>query len=62
MQNINEITEGLNQPEKWQKTLDNVLNLDGTCQAFGTTVDATIRKFSQLSNRAQNLGQQWIKL
>lgn len=50
--NILDITEALNQPEKWRQTLDNILLISKRVNRSWNTVDATLQNIYSLSNRA----------
>ncbi len=52
--NINEITDALNQPKKWAKTLDNILNFSERARHSWDTIDASIQNIYHLTNRAQH--------
>ncbi len=54
MQNIKEMTDALNQPDKYKKTIDNVLSLTERANRGCATLDQTLENFYQLSNRVQN--------
>jgi phospholipid/cholesterol/gamma-HCH transport system substrate-binding protein len=50
--NANEISEALNQPEKWRQTLDNVWTLSQRAHESLTTLDQSFNNLYDLTNRA----------
>lgn len=52
VENVLDITEALNQPEKWRQTLDNVLTFTERVNHSWNNVDATLQNFYSLSDRA----------
>lgn len=52
IENILDITEALNQPEKWRQAIDNVLLLSEKANHSWSTVDASLQNVYNLSDRA----------
>lgn len=52
-QNIVEITDALNQPQKWQQTVDNIWRLSEQAnETWSGSIDPAFRNFNQLTERA----------
>lgn len=54
VQNVLEITEALNQPEKWHQTLDNLTTLTARAHHSWTTIDQSLDNLHQLSLQARH--------
>lgn len=54
VQNIHEISDALNQPEKVKQTLDNIWSLSQRANTSWVTVDKTLSNFYEFSDSAKN--------
>lgn len=55
--NIVDITNALNQPEKWHRTIDNIVTLAEDARKSWTTVDKTIHNFQTFSVNLNKTGE-----
>ncbi len=53
IQNVMEITDALNQPDKWNQTLTNLWTLSDRVNRSWSSIDDTLQSFNQLITRAQ---------
>lgn len=52
MDNILDLTNALNQPEKWRQTLDNILTLSEKANHSWNTIDSSLQNIYSLTDRA----------
>lgn len=57
LQNIVDITQSLNQPEKWQRTMDNIVHLSDRAHHSLDTLDETLDNFHVVSIKVKDSSQ-----